>query len=213
MKKWRVNRKREWERIYRLRRESSRERINKIVCWLLFVRIVYLSNTYWHWLSCKVNNRQWSSTLLAVDWIRIVITMTIDIFLHRTRTLNPSPSSLQASQVPSTAVSNYAVPNVFSDHLLSSSTVNKLYQIIGGSTARNQTISYQQLIEIIGPLDSNILEIGQNVLLSSKENINFIHEIFRQVRRYFHRHVHMSMYNMYRFSFLSRVILCPVRMV
>jgi hypothetical protein len=28
-----------------------------------------------------------------------------------------------------------------------------------------------------------MLEIGQNVLLSSQENINFIHEIFRQVNQ------------------------------
>ena len=62
-----------------------------------------------------------------------------------------------------------------------SSASNELYHIITGSISKTQTTSFQQIINAMGPLDSNMLEIGQNVLLSTQENINFIHEIFRQV--------------------------------
>ena len=64
-----------------------------------------------------------------------------------------------------------------------SSYSSELYHIIAGTSPKNQPTSFQQLVNSIGPLDSNTLEIGQNVLLSTQENINFIHEIFRQVNR------------------------------
>jgi hypothetical protein len=67
-----------------------------------------------------------------------------------------------------------------------SSSSSELYQIITRSASRPQTTSFQQLTKDIGPLDSNMLDIGQNVLLSTQENINFIHEIFRQVNRSVH---------------------------
>lgn len=70
-----------------------------------------------------------------------------------------------------------------SDYLSSS---HELYHIITGSTLKNQIISFQQLSNTIGPLDSSMLEIGQIVLLSTQDNINFIHEIFRQVRQSLH---------------------------
>lgn len=63
------------------------------------------------------------------------------------------------------------------------STPNEIYYIITGPTTKSQTTSYQQLVNTIGPLDGHLLEIGQNVLLSTQENINFVHEIFRQVRK------------------------------
>ncbi|CAF0804920.1 unnamed protein product [Didymodactylos carnosus] len=53
-----------------------------------------------------------------------------------------------------------------------SPSYNELYNII--TNPRNVFMSLQQ------PLDPIMLEIGQNVLLSKKEYINFIHEIFRQ---------------------------------
>lgn len=62
-------------------------------------------------------------------------------------------------------------------------SAHELYFIITGATTKNQQPLYQQLAHAVGPLDSNTLEIGQNVLLSTQENINFIHEIFRQVRQ------------------------------
>jgi len=62
-----------------------------------------------------------------------------------------------------------------------SSASNELYHIITGSIPKTPTTSFQQIMNTMGPLDSNMLEIGQNVLLSTQENINFIHEIFRQV--------------------------------
>ena len=52
--------------------------------------------------------------------------------------------------------------------------------IISISTPKNINVSYEQLSNGMGPLDSYMLEIVQHVLLSSQENINFIHEIFRQ---------------------------------
>lgn len=89
------------------------------------------------------------------------------------------PNISPSSQLPLTqsTVSIGTVAGV-SDY---SSSSNELYHIITGTTSKNQVTSFQQLANAIGPLDSNMLEIGQNVLLSSQENINFIHEIFRQV--------------------------------
>ena len=99
-------------------------------------------------------------------------------FLYlRTRIPNSNPSS-QAGLTQSTV--SIGTGASASDYLSSS---NELYHIITGSTSRNQITSFQQLANAIGPLDSNILEIGQNVLLSTQENINFIHEIFRQVTK------------------------------
>ena len=63
-----------------------------------------------------------------------------------------------------------------------SSYSNELYHIITGASSKTQPTSFQQIVNMIGPIDSNTLEIGQHVLLSTQENINFIHEIFRQVR-------------------------------
>jgi hypothetical protein len=67
-----------------------------------------------------------------------------------------------------------------SDYISSS---NELYHIITGSISKNQIASFQQFTNAIGPLDNNMVEIGQNVLLSTQDNINFIHEIFRQVNK------------------------------
>ncbi|CAF1045593.1 unnamed protein product [Rotaria sp. Silwood1] len=91
-----------------------------------------------------------------------------------TRVQNPSVTS-QNILTQSTASSSTAIGPL--DYLSSS---NELYHIIAGSISKNQIVSFQQLENQIGPLDSNMLEIGQNVLLSTQENINFIHEIFRQ---------------------------------
>jgi len=101
----------------------------------------------------------------------------IKFCFHRTRVPNPTPSSqlpLTQSTISSSTIAGS------SDYLSSS---NELYHIITGSISKNQITSFQQLANAVGPLDSNMLEIGQNVLLSSQENINFIHEIFRQVNK------------------------------
>ncbi len=97
-------------------------------------------------------------------------------FSRRTRLPNPTPTSqtpLSQSTVSMSIITG------------SSDSSNDLYHIIAGSISKNQTASFQQLTNAIGPLDSNMLEIGQNVLLSTQDNINFIHEIFRQVRTYY----------------------------
>jgi hypothetical protein len=89
----------------------------------------------------------------------------------RTRIPNlnqPSQTALTQSTVSSSTITNS------SDYVSSS---NELYHLI----SKNQITSFQQLASAIGPLDNNMLEIGQNVLLSTQDNINFIHEIFRQV--------------------------------
>jgi hypothetical protein len=52
-----------------------------------------------------------------------------------------------------------------------------------------------------------MLEIGQHVLLSTQENINFIHEIFRQVNK------SITKKRFFIKLILFRVILCPVKMV
>ncbi|CAF4316699.1 unnamed protein product, partial [Rotaria magnacalcarata] len=98
--------------------------------------------------------------------------------VSRDRTLTRVANPIAPFQNPLTqsTVSTSTVTGA-TDYLSSS---NELYHIIAGSTSKNQTSSYQQLANAIGPLDSHILEIGQNVLLSKQENINFIHEIFRQ---------------------------------
>ncbi|CAM4909308.1 unnamed protein product [Rotaria socialis] len=98
--------------------------------------------------------------------------------VSRERTLTRVANPIASFQNPLTqsTVSTSTVTGG-TDYLSSS---NELYHIIAGSTSKNQTSSYQQLANAIGPLDSHILEIGQNVLLSKQENINFIHEIFRQ---------------------------------
>jgi hypothetical protein len=92
----------------------------------------------------------------------------------RTRIPNlnqPSQTALTQSTVSSSTITNS------SDYVSSS---NELYHLI----SKNQITSFQQLASAIGPLDNNMLEIGQNVLLSTQDNINFIHEIFRQVIKY-----------------------------
>jgi hypothetical protein len=96
---------------------------------------------------------------------------------HRTRL----PNAIPTPQTPlNQSIVSMSTITVSSDYLTSS---NELYHIITGSTLKNPITSFQQLINVIGPLDSNMLEIGQNVLLSTQDNINFIHEIFRQVNK------------------------------
>ena len=100
----------------------------------------------------------------------------------RTRISNSTvSSSSQTPLIQSTA--SISTINPSSEY---SSSSSELYQIITRSASRPQTTSFQQLTKDIGPLDSNMLDIGQNVLLSTQDNINFIHEIFRQVNRSVH---------------------------
>jgi hypothetical protein len=54
-----------------------------------------------------------------------------------------------------------------------------------------------------------MLEIGQNVLLSSQDNINFIHEILTSKSK---KKQNFFFYLNYLFV-ICRVILCPVKMV
>ena len=93
------------------------------------------------------------------------------------RTRFPNTSVISQNPLTQSTVSMSTITNA-SDYLLSA---HELYFIITGGTPKNQMISFQQLTNALGPLDSNMLEIGQNVLLSTQDNINFIHEIFRQV--------------------------------
>lgn len=116
------------------------------------------------------------------------------------------PNLPPSSQLP-LAQSTVSISTVASVSDYSTSS-NELYHIIGGTISKNQVTSFQQLANAIGPIDINTLEIGQNVLLSSQENINFIHEIFRQVNLF-------CLYDkkcIYVFIYF-RVILCPVKMV
>ncbi len=106
----------------------------------------------------------------------------ISFFLSpRTRLPNATPASQTPLSQSTVSMSTITGSSDYS----SSSSSNDLYHIITGSISKNQTASFQQLTIAMGPLDSNMLEIGQNVLLSTQDNINFIHEIFRQVKKYF----------------------------
>ncbi|CAF1014308.1 unnamed protein product [Adineta steineri] len=97
---------------------------------------------------------------------------------NRDRTLTRVPNPNLATQIALTqSTTSMGTVTGLSDYSLFS---NELYHIITGSISKNQTASFQQIVNSMGPLDSNTLEIGQNVLLSTQENINFIHEIFRQ---------------------------------
>ncbi|CAF3004104.1 unnamed protein product [Rotaria sp. Silwood2] len=96
---------------------------------------------------------------------------------NRDRTLTRVPNPAVSPQnVPLQSTTSISTVTASSDY----SSSNELYHIITGSASKNQIPSFQQLASQIGPLDSNMFEIGQNVLLSTQENINFIHEIFRQ---------------------------------
>ncbi len=98
-------------------------------------------------------------------------------FSSRTRVPNATPTS-QTPLIQSTV--SISTVTGSSDYISSS---NELYHIITGSISKNQIASFQQFTNAIGPLDSNMVEIGQNVFLSTQDNINFIHEIFRQVNK------------------------------
>jgi hypothetical protein len=100
--------------------------------------------------------------------------------VRRTRVANPLLSS-QAALTQSTASASTVTGS--GDHSSSLPSASELYQIISRPPSKDVTATIQQVVDLIRPLDGNMLEIGQSVLLSTQENINFIHEIFRQVRR------------------------------
>ncbi|CAF0735212.1 unnamed protein product [Adineta ricciae] len=97
---------------------------------------------------------------------------------NRDRTLTRVPNATLTTQgVLTQSTASASTVTGPSDY---SSYSNELYHIITGASSKTQPTSFQQIVNMIGPIDSNTLEIGQHVLLSTQENINFIHEIFRQ---------------------------------
>lgn len=124
---------------------------------------------------------EWSlvDALWIVNWY-VLIFYGVCTFLFRTRVPNPALSAQASLSQSIISTSTITSGTDYS----STSSSNELYQIIGGSLGKNSMTFFQQLPNGSPFCDANTLEIVQNVLLSTQENINFIHEIFRQVNWY-----------------------------